>query len=46
MLEEHFCEIILKLGHWPRRKCLKNFFPILAIAVVLFSAAALFEQFW
>ena len=20
-LEEHFCEIILKLGHWPRRRC-------------------------
>ena len=26
-LEEHFCEIILKLGPWPRRRCyLKNFF--------------------
>ena len=20
-LEEHFCQIILKLGHWPRRRC-------------------------
>ena len=19
--KEHFCEIILKLGHWPRRRC-------------------------
>ena len=27
--KEHFCEIILKLGHWPRRRCrLKVFFFI------------------
>ena len=26
-LEEHFCEIILKSGHWPRRRCcLKVFY--------------------
>ena len=24
--KEHFCEIILKLGHWPRRKCRLNVF--------------------
>ena len=23
--KEHFCEIILKSGHWPRRCCLKVF---------------------
>ena len=23
--KEHFCEIILKLAHWPRRCCLKGF---------------------
>ena len=24
--EKHFCEIILKSGHWARRRCLKVFF--------------------
>ena len=36
-LEEHFCEIILKLGHWPGRRCpLKVFF--------LFSSGGHFVQ--
>ena len=26
--KEHFCEIILKLGHWPRRRCCLNVFSI------------------
>ena len=39
---EHFCEIILKLGYWPRRICclkffLLCFFPVLALVAILFS---------
>ena len=34
-LEEHFCEIILKLAHWPGRICLKVFL-FLALAAILF----------
>ena len=26
--KEHFCETILKLGHWPRRGCHLEFFSI------------------
>ena len=26
--KEHFCEIILKSAHWPRRKCGLNVFSI------------------
>ena len=42
--KEHFCEIILKLGHWPRRKCRLNvfFFLFLALDAILFSGAKRF----
>ena len=39
---KHFCEIILKLGHWPRRRCCLKVFLILAMAVILFSGAGPF----
>ena len=43
--KKHFCEIILKLGHWPRSKCcVKVFFLILALAaghLVFWSATIL-----
>ena len=33
---EHFCEIILKSGIWPRMRCLLNiFFLILVIAAIV-----------
>ena len=45
--EEHHCEILLKLGNWPRKRChLKIFVSILALAAILFSGADLFGQFW
>ena len=31
------CEIILKLGHWPRRSCDLKVFLFLALAAILFS---------
>ena len=37
--KEHFCEIILKLGHWPRRTCCLKVFLFLALAAILFSGA-------
>ena len=37
--EEHFCEIILKSGHWPRRCCLMVLFLFLALAAIFFSQA-------
>ena len=41
--KEHFCEIILKSGYWPRRRChLKFFFLFLALVAILFSAAERF----
>ena len=46
--KEHFYEIILKLDHWPRRKCclkVSFFFFIFALAAILFSGAELFKQF-
>ena len=36
-LEEHFYEIILKLGHLPRRSCCFKVFIFLALAAILFS---------
>ena len=53
--EEHFCEIILKLGHCPGRCRLKLFFLFvccfffslfLALVAILFSGAEPFRQFW
>ena len=43
--KEHFCEIILKSGHLPRR-CLLKVFQFLALAAILCSGAIRFEQFW
>ena len=43
VLEEHFCEIILKSGPWPRRRCcLKIFFFFFALDTILFSGKAPF----
>ena len=41
--KEHFCKIILKSGHWPRRRyCFRVFFLFLPMAAILLSGA---EQF-
>ena len=41
--KKHFCEIILKSGHWPRNRCRLNVvvfsFSFLALAAILFSGA-------
>ena len=42
--EEQFCEIILILGQWFRRCCLKDFLSG-ALAALLFSGAEPFMQF-
>ena len=34
--KEHFCEINLKLGHWPRRRSRLKVFLFLALVVILF----------
>ena len=39
--KEHFCEIILKSDHWPRR-CHLNIFLFLAVAAILFIGDKLF----
>ena len=44
-LEEHFCEIILKSGHWHGRYRLKVFL-FLALVAILFSRAEPFWKFW
>ena len=44
--EKHFCEIILKLGPWPRRRCHLKVFLSLALMAILFSGVELFRQFW
>ena len=45
--KEHFCEIILKLDHWPRRRCRLKvfffFFFFLALLAILFSRAEPFQ---
>ena len=44
--EEQFCEIILNLGQWFRRRCcLKDFLPG-ALAALLFGGAEPIMQFW
>ena len=35
--EEHLCEIILKSGHWPGRRCCLKVFLFLALVAILFS---------
>ena len=43
--EEQFCEIILNLGLWLRRRCrLKDFLSV-ALAALLFSGVKTFMQF-
>ena len=44
--EEQFCEIILNLGQWFRRRCLLKDFLSGALATLLFSGAEPFMQFW
>ena len=43
--EEQFCEIILNLGEWLRRRCLLKDFLSGALAALLFSGAGPFMQF-
>ena len=33
--KKHFCEFILKSGHWPRRRCRLKVFLFLAMASIL-----------
>ena len=48
VLREHFCEIILKSGPWPRRRCCLKifffffFFFFFALDAILFSRTAPF----
>ena len=35
--KEHFCEIVLKLDHWPRRCCCLKVFLFLALMAILCS---------
>ena len=42
--EEQFCEIILNLGQWLRKRCLKDFLSG-AVAALLFGGAEPFLQF-
>ena len=44
--KEHLCEIILKLGHWPRRRCRLKVFLFLALVAILFSKLEPIKQFW
>ena len=37
--EEQFCEIILNLDQWFRRRCLLKIFPIWSFGTILFSGA-------
>ena len=37
--KEHFFEIILKSGHWSRRRCHLKVFLFLALVAILFSGA-------
>ena len=43
--KEHFCEIILKSGHWSRRRCHLKVFLFLALVAILFSGEEPFLQF-
>ena len=44
--EEQFCEIILNLDKWFRRRCLLKIFLSGALVVLLFSGAEPFVQVW
>ena len=43
--KKHFCEIILKLVHWSKRRCHLKVFLFLALAAILFSGAERFSNF-
>ena len=44
--EEQFCEIILNLDHWFRKRyCLKDFLST-SLAALMFDGAEQFMQFW
>ena len=45
--EKHFCEITLKSGHWPRRRCLLKFFffQFLALAAIFSAKRSRFSNF-
>ena len=43
---EQFCEIILNLGQWFRRRCHLKDFLSRALAALLFGGAETFMQFW
>ena len=38
--KEHFCELILNLGQWLRKKCRLKIFLLLAPVAILFNGAA------
>ena len=44
--EEQFCEIILNLDQWFKRRCRLKCFLTGALAALLFSTAEPFKQFW
>ena len=44
--EEQFCEIILNLDQWFRRRCVLKIFLSGALTALLFSGAEPFVQFW
>ena len=46
MQEEQFCEIILILDLWFRRRCHFKYFLSGALAALVFIGAELFMQFW
>ena len=44
---KHFCDIILKSGHWCRRRChLKFFFPFLTLAGHWYRRGCLLRYFF
>ena len=46
MQEEQFCEIILILNQWFRRRCHLKYFLSGALAALVFIGAELFMQLW
>ena len=43
--KNNFCEIILKSGHWSRRRCHFKVFLFLAVAAILFGVAEQLSNF-
>ena len=44
--KEHFCEIFLKSGHWPRRRCRLRVVLFLVLVAILFSRVEPFYLIW